>query len=165
MDVIKFSELPDEFTKQKAKIENKALNNLYSKIDFLYFPYSTIKASKKNDTNSNIEIGEFLINFLDNIKLLIFHLLNLDSDQLPQLINVVVCIEKKCVFIDLIDSIFIQKIITNLKEKSEIIETNFDLYQEDNFQKNNIKEEIDNFFLILFLKLKLIISLKIQFIH
>lgn len=52
---------------------------------------------------------------------------------------------KKCVFINLIDSILIQKIITNLKEKSEIIETNFDLYQEDNFQKNNIKEEIDNF--------------------
>lgn len=43
---------------------------------------------------------------------------------------------KKCVFINLIDSILIQKIITNLKEKSEIIETNFDLYQEDNFQKN-----------------------------
>ena len=94
MDVIKFSELPDEFTKQKAKIGNKALNSLYSKIDFLYFPYSTIKESKKNDTHFNIEIGEFLINFFEQYKYMTFHLLNLDSDQIHQLINVVICIEK-----------------------------------------------------------------------
>ena len=152
MQDITFFKLSEYYQSLIDNIQNGVIQNLFSKINFLYFSFEIIK--DKSDNHNNSQVESYLYNFLNDFKFIVYHITsnfeNLNKifppqnkNSPPQNIDVVFCVESKCIIIEKINSLAVFKIISKLKEQKisliDISSTSSNLYN------NEIKEEINNF--------------------
>ena len=122
------------------QISDEKIQYIYSKFDFLFFSASIINNEKlpkisfcKNDRKRQIE--DFLFNYLQSFKLIVFQLFNISNNNRESmknifskpknvndnLFNAVLCVENKCLLLKDINHDIIQSIFSNLKKQSSVV--------------------------------------------
>ena len=157
MNTLCFAEIPQKYELEIQNISDKVIQNLYSKFSYLYFRSFLVnyKDDTKND-DKEISIEPFIYNFLKDYKFITYYLIDkhesqnnpiIPSNSSSHPIDIVFCVEQKCLIIKKIKISTIIKIINKLKSTQiSIINVN------DNssiFTKDLIETEtldyIDNF--------------------
>lgn len=158
-----FTNLPENYDNLKKGIQNPILKSVYSQLTFLYLSNTQTTQIRENTLiNQNSDYNEkYLFRYLQGSKLLTYQITNIDeelkqtitdfdafknkNEQCSQTVNLIICVEKKCLIVEKIDLSLLLKIMEKLKEQQvSIINCSKVKYthQEDHYQVN---EEIDNF--------------------
>lgn len=159
MQNISFNDLPEHYISLKNQIQNEVIKKIYSEISFLYLPLYI--ASMKQEKSS---IEHDLFNYLREYKLITYYYTNIDDgssqisgkyNKIPtenndhsklnqnsfhQIVDAIICVEKKCIIIEKIDFELIKDIIDKL-EKQQTTAINVT----EEVITYHIREEIDNF--------------------
>ena len=121
MENISFDKMPQHFELMKSLIKDQTIQRIYSKFEFLYYPFSNIYSNENNDTlcQKIDSFQEFLLHYLLNYKFITCCYKNkekarMDSKSEPQLKDFIICVENKCMIIADIDKKIIDLIIDNL---------------------------------------------------
>lgn len=148
---ISFQEIPQRYNALLNQIQDVVIQKLYSKINFLYYPYMLLIQNKEdNNTNENF-ISDYLFGFLAKYKFITYQILNYNNNQsqIPKnTVDAVLCVEKHCLIIEQINFTFFKEIIQKLKSQ-EIALINLSNIHDDesveNLEESQAKEETDNF--------------------
>ena len=152
MNTLCFSEIPQKYDLEIRNITDKVIQNLYSKFNYLYFRSSLVNS--KDDKENLIE--PFIYNSLKDYKFITYYMIDKHESQNDQIISsnssshpidVIFCVEQKCLIIKKIKISTIIKIINKLKAAQASI---INITRKSSiFTKDLIEEEtldfIDNF--------------------
>ena len=161
MTSISFKALPEKYETIKNEIKDKMIQKIYSQINFKYISISEIIENKKIDDNNSDQIESFLIDYLKNYNIIIYHYSNIfeiiqnqqnsntnnSNNNHIQNVDVIICIEKECLIIHQISNKIFKSVIKNLKDQrySILNVTPYFKNDEEIFEEKQAKEEIKNF--------------------
>lgn len=102
-----FQEIPQEYKADLEAIKSKVFQNAYKKFDFYYCHY-------ESNQDVNITLLKSVIKEYKFITYRIVHLTNMEEISSSTVVNIIICVEKKCFIIESIRFSIIQKIFENL---------------------------------------------------
>ena len=127
---VSFQNIPYTCKLMINQIQNKVIQNLYSKFEFLYLSCSCNDEIKVNDNcnaenQKNQHIIHYLLKYLHDFKFITYRINISDItdnsasknniDPSNQKVNTIICVESKCLLIEEIELELINKIINQLK--------------------------------------------------
>ena len=134
-DYIKFQELPIEYETMKNNIMNELIQKMYSCFNFSYYKFPN------NDDRNLFIYEDNLFSYLQNFKFLVYDIINS-----PYNVNVIICIEKRCIIVEEIKFKKIKTIFDQfIREGNKIIKIPSKDQEYVEKDINHIKEEIKNF--------------------
>ncbi|KAK8837043.1 hypothetical protein M9Y10_037089 [Tritrichomonas musculus] len=140
MQEIAFTRIPDEDEILLDSIDDAILDKIYSQFDFLYF-----NSSDSYDPN---QIGNYLHDYLYQFKFITYQITARKENQNDNLENVdiILCVEGKCLIIKNINIQVIDSVILRLKTKNlSILNLSQIIRNEQSFEENLALEETINF--------------------
>lgn len=151
MQNISFKDIPYRYQALLERITSSTLKKIYSQYTFLYLSLDDEKPIEDLIcTQHKNQIVNYLFNFLSQSKFITYHISNIFKYQenLPSkhdniILDVIFCIEKRCIIIDGIEDALLKLIIERLLEK-QISIINFD---KNSAYRDGIyaSEEVSNF--------------------
>ncbi|KAK8847173.1 hypothetical protein M9Y10_019756 [Tritrichomonas musculus] len=157
-----FSDIPQDYNAKKDSVQDEIISNMYSKLTFLYLSPDSIRKHHLNDEEN--ALNSPLFHFFENNKFIsyeisepsenlvkskLFYDLNdplYSYENFSQEVNVVICVEGKCLIIQSILKSIIFKIIN--KTRSTLINVS------KNINNDFLDEEIRGFYTDICLKSK-----------
>lgn len=156
-----FLDIPERYELLRYSIQDTDIDQIYSNINFLLYPYNLIQKSENLGFENQNAAERYLFEYLSNFKFITFNFyyeINNESNQKSlkkenknnfqidynsetQISNAVFCFEKSCIIIKRVYVKFIRNIIEKLEEKQiSIINTNQKIA---NLNKSNEKSQLD----------------------
>lgn len=164
---VSFQNIPYIYKLTLNQIQNKVIQKLYSKFEFLYLSCSfndEIKINENNDAENqpNQYIINYLLEYLHDFKIITYRINISDiseisasksnNDTSTQKVNTIICVESKCLLIEEIELELINQIINQLKKLNiTVLDTNLQFNRiiksvnERSDRIENYEKEIYNF--------------------
>lgn len=160
MQEIKFNDIPQQYQLQKSMIQDLDIKNIYSKFDFFHMNLIIYDNESNFFDETKIIIENYLLNYLKRFKFISYDFTNIseimnnpelslkcNSNFSSKIVDVIICVESKCLIIERIDNDIFNNLMNNLtKSGIKVIKASNKAFNDNKDESNEIREEIRNCF-------------------